>query len=68
MPTEEDLRAKRKDGPEYVVGKVLSHRREEDGKLYFKVQWADFEDLTSEPRGTSVLRRGPRMLIRLNSC
>lgn len=50
MPTEVDLRAKCKDRSEYVVEKLLSHRREKGGMLYFRVNWADYEDPSSEPR------------------
>lgn len=48
MSPEADLRAKRKDGSEYVVKKLWSHRKDEDGTLYFKMTNADCEDPTWE--------------------
>lgn len=46
IPTEAELRAKRKDGPEYVVEKLLPHRRDETGTLYFIIKWAGYEGPT----------------------
>lgn len=48
MATESELPAKRRDGPEYVVLKLLFHRKADDRTLCFKVKWADYEDLTWE--------------------
>lgn len=48
MPTESELLAKRRDGPEYVVLKLLFHRTDDDRTLCLKVKWADYEDLTRE--------------------
>lgn len=44
--TEANLPAKRKDGPGFVVQKPLSHRRDDEITLYFKIKWADSENLT----------------------
>lgn len=50
IPTEADLKAKCKDGPEYIVEKLLSHLKGEDSTLYFKIKWAYYDDLTYERR------------------
>lgn len=50
MPIEADLQAKRRDGPEYVANKLLSHPHDENGALYFETKWADYENSAWKPR------------------
>lgn len=41
--TKADLRKKRRNGPELVVCKLFSHRRDEIGALYLMLKWADYD-------------------------
>lgn len=50
IPKDTELRANGRDGPEYVIEKLLSLRRNEDGTLYFKSRWADYENHTWESK------------------
>lgn len=48
--TPDDLASSVREGPTYVVDKLLDNRREADGKTWFLIKWAAYQTHTWEPR------------------
>ena len=41
---------KNREGPTYVVDRIVAHRVADDGSLEFDVKWVDYRERTWEPR------------------
>ena len=49
-PTPAELAEKAREGPAYVVDKIVGHGEDEDGHFLFRVKWQGYRDTTWEPR------------------